>query len=231
MVIKNFRDLTHWTKKHNDPIYDKIMWEIPDPGPRQKMQQQVMRYIYNYLSALFGFIEFHRSHNRDFLKTNEEIYKRCLSLTRQENPSHKFFQDLRNYMIHYKPIPFGSQIAWNIDWDTVKRSFYVSKNELLEWQGWSTDAKSFLLSQQDKIPLFDILTDHFKSFITLQFEMFTLILKTNLFLSSTLKKDLHEIFDQAELIHTTGSLPFNKAFLRYISFFIDKANFSDKHGA
>jgi hypothetical protein len=229
-VVKNFHELTRWTKKHNDPQSDEIMWKHDDSLKRNRIQQNVIRHISNYLSSLFAFIDFHRAHNDKYLQLNEEMHKQSENLKNAKHSSHKFLQELRNYFIHYKPIPFGSEVTYKIDWDIPRRRFYVSKTRLLEWIGWTNEAKSFLLNQEEKIPLFDLLNAHFRLFMNSQFEQFKLLLLTNPALTDDLMNRLNAVYSQAKLIGATGSLPFNAVFLRYLSLAQKKAKTTLNNG-
>lgn len=225
ILIKNFHDLSIVVREHNNPEIDKLMWRNEDSGFRSRIQQKITRLMFNYLSAIFAYIDFSRVHNRSYLKQNMQVFEFSESNNPfKEHLAHRFVQDLRNFNVHNKPLPIASELAMNIEWDAPRRSIYLDRNILLKWSGWSDLAKKFMEKQNVKIYLFQLLQEHFIEFTQYQLNIFRLLLTVSPSSTAVFKKEIETMYDQASLIKSTGVLPFNAAFVRYIDYQIKKAN-------
>jgi hypothetical protein len=224
ILIKNFHDLSRTVQEHNKPEIDKRMWSNEDSGFRSRTQQKITRLMFNYLSAIFAYIDFSRVHTRSYLKQNAQVFEFAETNNPfKEHLAHRFVQALRNFNVHNKPVPITSELAMNIEWDAPRRSIYVDRNTLLKWSGWSDQAKQFMEKQNVKIYLFQILQEHFIEFTKYQLKVFRLLLTVSPSTTASFKNDINTIYDQASLIKSTGLLPFNGAFVRYINYQIKKA--------
>ncbi|MCU7550125.1 hypothetical protein OCK74_13460 [Chitinophagaceae bacterium LB-8] len=224
ILIKNFHDLNTIVSEHNSSAIYNLIWRNKDSRFRSSIQQKIARLMFNYLSAVFGYVDFARVHNNSYLKKNHQVF----DFIKANNPfkehlAHRFIQDLRNFAIHNKPIPIGSELVMKIEWDTPRRNIYVEKSNLLKWSSWSVLASKFIEKQDEKIYLFDILKAHFEEFIKYQVKIFRLLLKVSPSKTAEFKKDIETIYAQANLINKTGALPFNSAFVRYINYQIVKS--------
>lgn len=65
------------------------------------------------------------------------------------NEEHKFIEDLRNYVCHYNVVEANWQINYSINGRTVE--FLLYSDQLLEWKGWSSLAKSFIKKNSNGI--------------------------------------------------------------------------------
>jgi hypothetical protein len=228
IIIKNFYELNKLMRTHNSSSIDSVMWGTADSRPRQKIQEKINRLLFNYLSALFGYIDFHRSHNLDYLKTNQNINSKARLLNSfKEDQVHKFIQDLRNFTLHYRPLSIVSELAYNIEWDGPRRNIYVKKDDLLSWSNWTTTSRTFIETKGDKVYVFDTLKSHFSGFINHQLEIFRLLLEVSPTTTNQFRDHLEKMFHHSSIIGATGSLPFNRGFLRYINYQADKS----KHNA
>jgi hypothetical protein len=110
----------------------------------------VKRYIFNCTIALMALVD----HARNFQKHYPvDGYADKLAKTFATPGLHTFLQCFRNYNTHWRV----AEANWNIkqDFQSGKREvrFVISKSALLEWDGWSSEARGFIDASPNEIDI------------------------------------------------------------------------------
>lgn len=148
----------------------KKIWDFY-PTFRFRLQKQIIRHLSNYFSSVFAVIDYSRKTIRKYFQQNEEVitrFNQAKDSFLADRNFHKVIQDLRNYTSHNTFIKTGSEFSYNIEWTESRKSIYVTKSEMLEWDGWSQYPRAFIKSQDGKIRLNEILATHYNSFTDFQ---------------------------------------------------------------
>jgi len=121
--------------------------------------KNIKRFLFNASSALAALVD----HTRNFLKSYPvpgEAEARRMAF--MEDNLHRFLFDLRNYSLHWRP----AQANWNISMAAGKTgvsrtvAFLLSKAELLEWSGWKSEAREFLVTQPEKFDVRELFIEY-----------------------------------------------------------------------
>ena len=225
ILSDNYRELNKLLDYHNSEEIIQRFWDC-DPSFRFKLQKQLIRLLSNYLSSLFAVVDYSRKTLCNYLKENSDIFKKY-KLKKDEylkdNLYHKFLQDLRNYTSHNTFIKIGSEFSYNIEWTESRKSIYIQKAELLQWDGWSEISKSFINLQEDKIRLNQILKNHFVEFVQFQNWTYLQILLVNKEKIESFLTDIKSIYKKASSENMNHLLIFKESYIRYINFVYQKA--------
>jgi hypothetical protein len=225
ILTDNYRELNKILEYHNSEEIRQKFWDT-DPSFRFKLQKQIIRHLSNYLSSLFAVVDYSRKTLSNYLKENSFIFEKYNSkkeIYLKDNFHHKFVQDLRNYTSHNTFIKIGSEFSYNIEWTEPKKSIYVQKSEILEWDGWTAPSKSFINVQEEKIRLNKILKEHYLAFLQFQNWTYLQILLVNEIRSRKFITDTETIYNKAMAVKMSDLLIFKKSYIRYIKFVFQKA--------
>jgi hypothetical protein len=225
ILLGNYKELNKILRYHNDEEIVIKFW-ASDNSFRFKLQKNIIRHLSNYLSSLFAVVDYTRSTLNKYLEANPDIlskYEAKKSEFLINNNYHKFIQDLRNYTSHNTYIKIGSQFSYNIEWTEPKKTIFVFKAELLQWNGWCSASKILIAKSEDKIHLNDIIISHFEEFIRFQNWIFLQLLLVDLPKTKKFIIDLKCIYASATEINQGQQLLYNDSYLRYINYIFFKA--------
>lgn len=126
----------------NDELSVELFQNVRPPIVKNAYTNEVLRSIYNYLSSLSSLVD-----------TGMRLTHKYTDVQLAEYNKHKdilvgsdintFFNKLRNYIQHYGIPPLGWTIQLN-DNRPNDCTYYLAKDKLLEWDGWSAGAKSYI---------------------------------------------------------------------------------------
>lgn len=189
-----------------------------------KLQRKIIRLISNYLSSVFWTVDYSRNKIENHISKNSQLLLkfRQIKSSFADDALHRFIQDLRNYITHNSFLNITSEWASDIEWDAPKRNIYVSKTKLLKSSIWTTKSKAFLLSQDEKIYLIDLMQDHYSKFISFYNWTYIAIIATDLDFSSEMLRKMMDLYEHGETVKLTHVLPFNRAYFRYLYYLTNK---------
>jgi hypothetical protein len=226
----NYRELNKVLDYHNSEQIRQKLWNS-DPSFRFKLQKQIARHLSNYLSSLFAVVDYSRKTICNYLKENPYIFEKYNSKKDdylKDNAYHYFIQDLRNYTSHNTYIKIGSELSYNIEWSEPRKSIFVVKSEILKWEGWHKNSKSFINSQNEKIRLNHIIKEHFSEFEKFQNWTYLQILLVDSNKTEAFLTEIERIYEKARAANMTHLLIFKESYIRYIKFTFKKAKQSSK---
>lgn len=156
----------------NSDILEGTLKKYEDPDFFIRLQKEdyleyfkvVNKDLHNFLASVKTLVDHTRavvediySEDSDFRKKYDiEIQEKFVKIQLVS-----FIQNLRNYTLHRK-IPFvEAEMNFNVDKGFENR-ILLSKNELLEWSKWPSNAKAYLKSLPEKFSLFDVVNEYKK---------------------------------------------------------------------
>jgi hypothetical protein len=113
-----------------------------------------------------------RDHTRIFFRENYDgtevcqIYKDRITSEIADDEICRFVQDLRNYMLHMGFPQPQRHMSWDHE-RGLTTGVRFGKDELAEWDGWSSAAKSLLSKQREFVELPDIISAYIEKIVRL----------------------------------------------------------------
>lgn len=138
---------------------DIEFWHRTNEKNSEEYVREVKRKLYYCTSSLMTVVDISRTFIEKWpLENLEEQRNKYFS-----TPGlHDFLQKLRNFSSHWRI----AQANWIIKRDfkngTRVANFVVSKEELLEWDGWNVKAKKYIEQKESGIDLYEIFTQYKK---------------------------------------------------------------------
>lgn len=135
---------------------------------KEQVELELQRKLFNCLAAAFALVD----HTRKFIGeysgnlSFKEEYNKRIDKEFTNSELHRFFQDYRNYMHHYRVPTISHRLQFGRDVEN-KYTCELKKEELLMWDGWKEKAKSWINKQPDNIPLKENLEEHHQKIIEL----------------------------------------------------------------
>ena len=220
----NYIELNKKIDYHNlDEIHKKF---LNSESFRFRLQKNIIRLFSNYLSSLFAVVDYSRKSIKKYLEINQEVFDAYNFRKEQylkNNFYHKFLQDLRNYSSHITYLKIGSEFSYNIEWSEPRKSIYLSKDDLLKWDQWGQESRSFIESQDKKISLNEILKTHFSNFILFQNWIYLQIFLVDKGKIETFLIDINDIYEKALEAKMSHWILIRNPYLRYITYVYNKA--------
>ena len=105
------------------------------------VEMNIQRGIYSSCALAMALVDHYRKLDK-FLSIVGYSDKRNEVFSKSQ--THAFIQSLRNYSLHSKITPVNWNITYNFQDRRKEISFILSKEKLLEWDGWSNDLKIFI---------------------------------------------------------------------------------------
>ena len=160
VLEKNHQELDSFLERfeRNTPMAQQKAYR------NQAFLMELYRYLHNYLSAAFTFREHIGAVKR---KITDAAFQASVGKRFQETGADdigRFFQDLRNFVQHRAPAPILSELCIRETSDgspaTATQKLYLEKDQLLSWDGWGSQARSFIEGHDGDIPLRDTARQH-----------------------------------------------------------------------
>lgn len=119
----------------------------------------VKRKLFNCTSALMTLVD----HARHFHQSNPvDGYVERRSADFPTPGLHKFLQDLRNYNTHWRIAEANWQISTDFTTKTRKFQFLITKDELLQWEKWTLQAKNFIAQTEVALDVYELFVNYRK---------------------------------------------------------------------
>jgi hypothetical protein len=142
------------------------LWDVKKKKELHILFVEVGRLLFNYLASAFMLID-HTRRYVDSMYSNSKYsgfkkdYEKEISQRFSNNDNHQIAQGLRNYIQHRKLPSVGSRITYTQE-TGINKAFMVSIPSLLEWDGWSKQAREKLVSAGNSLQLRDFVQQYFK---------------------------------------------------------------------
>lgn len=161
----------------------ELVQNVRPPIVREQYLGELGRTLHNYVASVASVVD----HSRALCGHVAPEVVQEWNIRRVElwsaNPVLGFVKDLRNFMLHEQIPFFGTQVSMtnaNKPNATFERVLSVSRSALLGWDGWKSDARSFITSlAEDSIDLEEFVTRHAGIFLPLNYDLFNLLAKIN----------------------------------------------------
>ncbi|AKD02792.1 hypothetical protein POKO110462_00715 [Pontibacter korlensis] len=214
-------------KLHNSTANHHRTWNDVNPKYRWRQQRAITMQLFNYLSSVFATVDFSRSNMRKYIYSNPKIaenFKISKESYFDNNPVHRFIQDLRNYTSHNSFLRISSEVIANIELGEERRNIYLLKEDLLESDRWSNLSKKFLQLQESKIYIIDIIKNHYPAFSKFQDWAYLTLFQADTEFTAKFRDELKSVLDLAERVDMSQtSLPFGQAYIRYLDKMINES--------
>ena len=160
-VVKyNYLDLKKLFDIYKDPVSALGLWKPENVDKLMGVQMQIQRYFSNYVSAALSLVAHARVFMKSYIGTDfSNNYEEMVKSNFVDNGLHRFIQNLRNYIMHYK-MPLASpelKLGKNIDNDV-----FLIKSDMLVWSEWKKPARDWLDSQPEKISFSQVSEEYYK---------------------------------------------------------------------
>jgi hypothetical protein len=132
-------------------------WDVSNAIEAEKHTRSVKRYIFHCTSSLMALVDHARKFQEE-TPVNGYLDQRKINFS---TPGlHEFLQGLRNYNVHWRI----TQAHWNVEINfrpySRKTQFLFSRQELLEWSGWTANARGFINNSKDHIDVYELFSDY-----------------------------------------------------------------------
>jgi hypothetical protein len=140
----------------NDELLMELFQNVRPPIVKNAYTNEVLRSIFNYLSSLSSLVDTGLRLTRKYSDTQMADYNKIKDVL-VNSDLNAFFGKLRNYIQHYGIPPLGWTIHLNNDRPN-DCTYYLSKDSLLGWNGWSSKAKTYI--QNGDVNLLNAIQQH-----------------------------------------------------------------------
>jgi hypothetical protein len=146
----------------------ELMQNARRPNVRVRFEASARRALHNYVAATMTTVD----HSRRLMKGREgpvveEFRSRVSALNAA--PEHRFFQELRNNMLHHSLPTLGHSFKIQMNYprsDGFESEVLLNAHELLEWGKWSPSSRQFLNEQQTTgVLLRQVVRTHLEAFL------------------------------------------------------------------
>jgi hypothetical protein len=130
---------------------------------------EVIRLLHNYLASAMTLVD----HTRKLFKDEyagtefEKEYTKKIDELFVQSPVSRFIQDLRNYSMHRMLPMAGASVAFSEE-TGMTHSIYLSKDKLINWDGWKQNSRVYLDKQEDSIKLLQLVHEYTKNVMGFQ---------------------------------------------------------------
>lgn len=152
----NAREIQMWYKKLNEPETAFMLWDVRNRTLLDCANTEMQRLFSNFLMSIFATREHLYAIRNAYYKDTvviEELKKVTLEKL-AENGLASFMHDFRNYVVH-RGYP---EISQQLTFDEINTSndIFFNKEELLKYDGWSTNSKRYINDINIRVKLIDL---------------------------------------------------------------------------
>lgn len=138
---------------------DIDFWSKTNEKNAEEYVREVKRKLYYCTSSLMTVVDIARAFNMKWPLENFVEQRNKFFSTQG---LHDFLQKLRNFSSHWRMAQANWIIRGNAKCNSRNASFFISKEELLEWGDWGTKAKKYIEEKDDGIDVHEIFTQYKK---------------------------------------------------------------------
>ncbi len=131
-------------------------WTITNKPFTDKIEVTIQRGIISSSMCAMALVDHSREFNKKYPVTG---YEEQIKKTFQENEVHKFVHGLRRFLSHIK----FTKANWNIfhsEGNTRNVVFILSKDDLMQFNDWSSLAKSYIQSQENGVNVENLFNEY-----------------------------------------------------------------------
>jgi hypothetical protein len=153
----NAKELTDALKVVSTPQVAIQLMAEKNRGAGTQAHREVIRLFHNFLAGAMTLVDQTRVFIEEhYSATNlADLYKAEVTSRFASSGVHTFIQGLRNFMLH-KGLPNSEQHITFTKGKDFECGIRISREELEEYNRWTSNARKFLETQPDKIVLSDI---------------------------------------------------------------------------
>ena len=157
----NFSELRNFINTMNNPEVILKTMGIENQDKFDYVGLFLQQKFSNYLNSALMLID----HSRNFIKgydincTLKKNYNKKVSVEFVENGLHRFIQDMRVYMFHYK-LPIATSTV-KFTKENITHTISLSKSSLLGWDNWKNESKEWLEKQEKDIVMINFTAEYF----------------------------------------------------------------------
>jgi len=138
-----------------------------DQARKQQMEDvfaETRRLVHNFLAASFTLVDHSRCTRDRITPALSDAYQVESGRRFTSDGVAQFWQGLRNFQTHYRPIPLHivGRAFPPYPPDPPSRALMMRRAELLEWDNWTSAAKAWLRENDDDIDVLDTSTNYFE---------------------------------------------------------------------
>ncbi|MCP2042998.1 hypothetical protein [Pontibacter sp. HSC-36F09] len=223
----NYFQLIDLVNYHISAENHSKVWNNINSKYRWRQQRMITTQLFNYLTSVFATVDYSRSKVENYISLKPELESK-FKLGKEawfiKNPQHRFIQDLRNYTSHNSYLRISTEFRSNRQAKQIERNVYLLKEDLLNSDKWTSISKDFLLSQDTKVYIIDIINSHFPIFSEFQDWSYLALLQVDPNFTLESRNQLQSILDFAEKVNLARTtLPFNRSYIRYLNLIIDES--------
>lgn len=141
---------------HAEETLEESGLELFDQQNREKMdefQVEYLRRLHNYVSSVYSII---KHSQRVVNKYGEDDFAEHYSDELEDRDlieKGEFLRQLRHYTQKRKLPPISSKMSWTREEGEMEFDMVIDKEDMLDWDGWNSDAEDYLESLGDEIDL------------------------------------------------------------------------------
>ncbi len=114
-------------------------WTRPKKGQFNKLELHIRRGVFSTVTSAMALVDNSRNISK---KINPPNYQLRIHNTFENSDEHRFIQDLRNFISHFRMIEADWKVSWS---EEGKRTqFLLLPEKLLCWDGWTSLANKFI---------------------------------------------------------------------------------------
>ncbi|MDD5746310.1 MAG: hypothetical protein PHO30_03500 [Candidatus Omnitrophica bacterium] len=132
-------------------------WTRPKKERFNKLELSIRRGVFSAIASAMALVDNSRNISKKFTLPD---YQSRIHNTFENNEEHRFIQDLRNFVSHFKMI----EVDWRVSWSGEGKhtQFLLQQKKLLCWDGWKPLARKFIEESLEGIDL-KILFENYKT--------------------------------------------------------------------
>lgn len=157
IFLDSFSDLMKsidlFTKESEAPEF----WTRSKKEQFKKLELSIRRGVFSTVTSAMALVDNSRNISEKFTPPD---YQLRINNTFDNSEEHKFIQDLRNFVNHFKMI----EADWKVSWSEGDKytQFLLHPGKLLYWDGWTSLAKKFIKQSPQGIDV-KILFENYKT--------------------------------------------------------------------
>jgi hypothetical protein len=160
LLMRNAADLEAALEQFADPTFALSLLDLSNQQQFDEFVENVGRLLHNYLASVKALVDHTRRLVKDLWPQRPsfvtELYEpRVKALF--GDPEAIFLQKLRDYALHYRPVPLATKTIFGRA--TFDNTFSLASLELKKWNGWGA-GRNYLAAQPDEIPLLPLVTHY-----------------------------------------------------------------------
>lgn len=145
-------------ERNHDDMALTMLSNVGDREPRLALYRELFRFIHNYVAGVVTYVDHTRNLMRTYEGTDVHLeYQRRLGEFKADGLA-SFVTKLRNFVMHYRVPAIGVQMNVNDGREAI--TCYYDRDSALALEGWPAEARVFLSSQPQHVPIRQVMMDY-----------------------------------------------------------------------